>query len=79
MGEHARQEEKVWHCLVICGTIKDRERSGIMGYRPGKAIWGIYAPQEIADRVNKYREEHKRTLTYVVLEAVDEFLKSKGY
>lgn len=47
--------------------------------RVGKAIWGVYVPQELADRVKKYMAKEKRTLTYVVTEAVDKFLKDNGY
>ena len=47
--------------------------------RVGKAIFGVYVPQELADRVKKYMAKEKRTLTYVVSEAVDKFLKDNGY
>jgi len=47
--------------------------------REGKAIFGVYVPQELADRVKKYMKKEKRTLTYVVTEAVDEFLSKKGF
>jgi predicted DNA-binding protein len=47
--------------------------------RVGKAIFGVYVPQELADRVKKFMAKEKRTLTYVVTEAVDTFLKERGY
>lgn len=47
--------------------------------RIGKAIFGVYVPQELADRAKKYMAKEKRTLTYVVTEAVDEFLKKRGF
>lgn len=47
--------------------------------RIGKAIFGVYVPQELADRVKRYMAKEKRTLTYVVTEAVDEFLVKHGY
>lgn len=46
--------------------------------RVGKAIFGVYVPQELADRVKVFMKTEKRTLTYVVIEAVDEFLKKRG-
>ena len=45
--------------------------------RVGKAIWGVYVPQELADRVKAYMAQDRRTLTYVVTEAVEQFLKDK--
>lgn len=47
--------------------------------RIGKAIFGVYVPQELADRAKKYMAKEKRTLTYVVTEAVDEFLTKRGF
>lgn len=47
--------------------------------RVGKAIFGVYVPQELADRVKQYMAKEKRTLTYVITEAVDEFLNKRGY
>jgi predicted DNA-binding protein len=47
--------------------------------REGKAIFGVYVPQALADRAKKYMAHDKRTLTYVVTEAIDEFLKAKGF
>jgi hypothetical protein len=47
--------------------------------RVGKAIFGVYVPQALADRCKKYMAKEKRTLTYVVTEAVDKFLKDNGY
>ena len=47
--------------------------------REGKAIFGVYVPQELADRCKKYMAKERRTLTYVVTEAVDKFLKDNGY
>lgn len=47
--------------------------------RIGKAIFGVYVPQELADRVKKFMAKEKRTLTYVVTEAVDEFLVKRGF
>lgn len=47
--------------------------------RIGKAIFGVYVPQELADRTKKFMAKEKRTLTYVVTEAVDQFLSNKGF
>jgi hypothetical protein len=47
--------------------------------RVGKAIFGVYVPKELADRTKKYMEKDKRTLTYVVIEAVDQFLTQRGF
>ena len=47
--------------------------------RIGKAIFGVYVPQALADRVKQYMAKEKRTLTYVVTEAVDEFLIKNGF
>lgn len=47
--------------------------------RVGKAVFGVYVPQELADRVKKYMAKEKRTLTYVITEAVDKFLKERDY
>jgi predicted DNA-binding protein len=47
--------------------------------RIGKAIFGVYVPQELADRVKEYMAKEKRTLTYVVTEAVDQFLRKNGF
>ena len=47
--------------------------------RAGKAIFGVYVPQELANRAKEFMQADKRTLTYVVIEAVDEFLKKKGF
>ena len=47
--------------------------------REGKAIFGVYVPQELADRAKAYMADDKRTLTYIVTESVDEFLKKKGF
>lgn len=47
--------------------------------REGKAIFGVYVPQELADRAKKYMKKEKRTLTYVVIESVDAFLKKEGF
>lgn len=47
--------------------------------RIGKAIFGVYVPQELADRTKQFMAKEKRTLTYVVIEAVDEFLKKRGF
>lgn len=47
--------------------------------RDGKAIFGVYVPQELADRCKKYMAKEKRTLTYVVTESVDTFLKENGF
>ena len=47
--------------------------------REGKAVWGVYVLKELSDRAKKYMAKEKRTLTYVVTEAVDEFLKKRGY
>lgn len=47
--------------------------------RIGKAIFGVYVPQALADRCKKFMAKEKRTLTYVVTEAVDKFLKDNGY
>lgn len=47
--------------------------------RVGKAIFGVYVPQELADRAKKFMKKEKRTLTYVVVEAVEEFLTKRGF
>jgi predicted DNA-binding protein len=47
--------------------------------RVEKAIWGVYVPRELSNRVKAYMAKEKRTLTYVVTEAVDEFLKKRGF
>ena len=47
--------------------------------RVGKAIFGVYVPQVLADRAHKFRTKEKRTLTYVVTEAIDEFLSKRGF
>lgn len=47
--------------------------------RIGKSIFGVYLPQELADRAKKFMAKEKRTLTYVVTEAVDEFLTKRGF
>ena len=47
--------------------------------RADKAVWGVYVVKELAERTKKYMAKEKRTLTYVVTEAVDEFLKKRGY
>lgn len=47
--------------------------------RVGKALWGVYAPQAIDDRVRAYMKAEKRTLTYVVVEGVSEFLAKRGF
>jgi hypothetical protein len=47
--------------------------------RAGKAIFGVYVPQDLAKRAKQYMAKDKRTLTYVVTEAVDEFLKKHNF
>lgn len=47
--------------------------------RIGKAQWGVYVARELADRVKNYMSKEKRTLTYVLTEAVDEFLSKRGF
>jgi hypothetical protein len=47
--------------------------------RVGKAIFGVYVPQALADRCKKYMADEKRTLTYIVTEAVEDFLAKRGY
>jgi hypothetical protein len=47
--------------------------------RAEKSAWGVYVLKELSDRVKTYMAKEKRTLTYVVTEAVDEFLKKRGY
>lgn len=47
--------------------------------RVGKAIFGVYVPQELAERTKKFMVAEKRTLTYVVIEAVDQFLTKRKF
>lgn len=48
-------------------------------YREGKAIFGVYVPKELHQRVKKFMADDKRTLTYVVIESVEKFLNDRGY
>lgn len=47
--------------------------------RVGKAIFGVYVDQALADRAKAYMKKEKRTLTYLVTEAVIEFLNKRGF
>ena len=47
--------------------------------RADKAVWGVYVIKELAERAKKFIAREKRTLTYLVTEAVDEYLKKRGF
>ena len=46
--------------------------------RIGKKQIGVYINAELAVRVDKYLKDEKRTLTYLVEESIDKFLKEYG-
>lgn len=48
-------------------------------YREGKAVLGVYIQQDLHKRIKRYMKDEKRTLTYVVIEAVEQFLSERNY